>query len=134
MLIVGFGHTGRAVAGRAKAMGLTVLAVRARPAPSRDADEVHAVAALPELWSRADFIVVAVPLLPSTRGLVGAAAFGAMRPEAVLIDVSRGGVVDEAALVARARGGDASRALPSTSSRRSRCRRAIRSGAWTTSS
>ena len=100
VLILGFGNTGQAVARRAKAMGLSVLGVRAHPAPSPDADEIHAVEALPQLWSRADFIVVAVPLLPVTRGLVGEAAFRAMRPEAVLIDVSRGGVVDEAALVA----------------------------------
>ncbi|HEX4768993.1 MAG TPA: D-2-hydroxyacid dehydrogenase [Lichenihabitans sp.] len=100
VLIVGFGHTGAAVARRAKAMGMRVLGVRARPQPSCDADEMHAVADLPDLWPRADVIVIAVPLLPSTRGLVDAAAFGAMRPDAVLIDVSRGGVVAEAALVA----------------------------------
>ena len=105
VLILGFGHTGQAVARRAKAMGLIVLGVRARPAPNPDADEVHAVADLPDLWRRADFIVVAVPLLPATRGLVGTSAFAAMRPDAVLIDVSRGGVVDEAALTAALREG-----------------------------
>ncbi len=100
VLIVGFGHTGTAVARRARAMGMSVLGVRAHPEPSCDADEMHAVADLPELWPRADFIVISVPLLPGTRGLVDAAAFRAMRPDAVLIDVSRGGVVVEAALVA----------------------------------
>ena len=100
VLIVGFGHTGQAVARRSKAMGLTVLGVRAPPAASPDADEIHGVEALPQLWPRADFIVVSVPLLPRTRGLIDAPAFGAMRPDAVLVDVSRGGIVDEAALVA----------------------------------
>ena len=47
----------------------------------------------------ADFIVCCVPLLASTRGLIGKAAFAAMKPSAVLIDISRGGVTEEAALL-----------------------------------
>lgn len=78
---------------------MTTLGVRARPALTPELDEVRAVDALPVLWSRADFIVCCVPLLESTRGLVGAQAFAAMKPSAVLIDVSRGGVVDQAALM-----------------------------------
>jgi len=105
LLILGLGHTGRAAARRAKAMGMTVLGVRARPAPTAHVDEVHGMDALPMLWPRADFILVSVPLLPSTRGLVGAAAFAVMRPGAVLIDVSRGGVCDEAALALALRDG-----------------------------
>lgn len=99
-LILGLGKTGTAVAKRLKAMGMKVLGVRANPRPMEDVDEVHAMAALPSLWSRADVIVCCVPLLDSTRGLVGPQAFAAMRPEVILIDISRGGIVDEAALVA----------------------------------
>lgn len=99
LLILGLGHTGQAASRLAKAMDLTVIGVRARPMPTSHVDEVHGIEALPELWGRADFILCCVPLLDSTRGLVDAAAFGAMRPNAVLIDVSRGGVVEEAALV-----------------------------------
>jgi phosphoglycerate dehydrogenase-like enzyme len=62
-------------------------------------DEVHGPVALLALLGRADFIVYCVPLLPSTRGLLGVAAFDAMKPSAVLIDISRGGAVDEAALL-----------------------------------
>ena len=98
LLILGLGHTGQATAERAKAMGLKVIGVRARPASTPHVDEVHGIEALAGLWGRADFILCCVPLLDSTRGLVNAAAFRAMRPGAVLIDVSRGGVVDEAAL------------------------------------
>jgi phosphoglycerate dehydrogenase-like enzyme len=105
VLIVGLGKTGEAVARRARAMGLTVLGVRARPRPMPDVDEVHGIEALPGLWGRADFIVCAVPLLDSTRGLVDAAAFAAMKPSAVLIDVSRGGVVDQPALIGALRDG-----------------------------
>nr|WP_290428752.1 D-2-hydroxyacid dehydrogenase [Defluviimonas salinarum] len=100
LLILGLGQTGQAVARRARAMGMTVLGVRARPQPTNHVDEVHGMEALPALWPRADFVLVSVPLLPSTRGLVGTDAFAAMKPGAVLIDVSRGGVCDEPALIA----------------------------------
>jgi phosphoglycerate dehydrogenase-like enzyme len=105
LLILGLGQTGQAAARRAKAMGMAVLGVRARPQPTDDVDEVHGMEALPDLWPRADFVLVSVPLLPSTRGLVGADAVAAMKPGAVLIDVSRGGVCDEAALVNALQGG-----------------------------
>lgn len=100
VLIIGLGKTGTAVAGRAQAMGMRTLGIRARPKPMDGLDEVHGPDALPDLLGRAEFIVCCVPLLPSTRGLLGAAAFDAMKPSAVLIDISRGGVVDEAALLA----------------------------------
>ncbi len=100
VLIIGLGKTGEAVAVRAKAMGLNTIGVRARPKPTPNVDEVHGMEALPDLWPRADFIVVCVPLLDSTRGLVGAEAFAAMKPTTVIIDVSRGGVIDEAPLLA----------------------------------
>jgi phosphoglycerate dehydrogenase-like enzyme len=100
VLIVGLGKTGTALAGRAKAMGMKTLGIRARPVAMPALDEVHGPDALPALLAHADFIVCCVPLLPSTRGLLGTAAFAAMKPSAVLIDISRGGVVDEAALLA----------------------------------
>jgi phosphoglycerate dehydrogenase-like enzyme len=100
VLILGLGKTGQAVARRMQAMGLTVLGVRARPQDTPHCDEVHGIDALPALWPRADLVVACVPLLDSTRGLVGRAAFGAMKDSAVVVDVSRGGVIDEAALIA----------------------------------
>ena len=95
LLLLGLGRTGQALARRAKAMGMTTVGVRARPTPTEHVDKVHGADALPDLWGRADFIACCVPLLDSTRGLVGPAAFAAMKPSAVLIDVSRGGIVDE---------------------------------------
>lgn len=103
LLIVGLGHTGRALAARAKAMGMTVIGLRAHPVPTEHVDETHGIAALAALLPRADFVAVCVPLLSSTRGLIGAEALAAMKPGAVLIDVSRGGVVDGEALVAALR-------------------------------
>lgn len=99
VLIVGLGKTGEAVARRAHAMGINTLGIRARPKPMPDLDEVHGPDALLTLLRRADFVICCVPLLPNTRGLIGSAAFAAMKPSAVLIDISRGGVVDEAALL-----------------------------------
>ncbi len=98
-LVVGLGQTGIAVARLCKAMGLKTLGVRARPTATPNVDEVHSTGDLPQLWPRADFVVLCVPLLDSTRGLVGTAAFATMMPQAVLIDVSRRGVPDEAALL-----------------------------------
>lgn len=100
VLIIGLGKTGEAIAKRAQAMGMHTLGIRARPKPMPCVDEVHGPDALLPLIGRADFIVCCVPLLSSTRGLVGEAAFAAMKPSAVLIDISRGGVVEEAALLA----------------------------------
>ncbi|MBZ8117951.1 D-2-hydroxyacid dehydrogenase [Roseovarius sp. LXJ103] len=100
MLIVGLGQNGHAVAQRAKAFGCTVIGTRARPCQMDHVDEVHAPDALPALWGRADFVVIATPLVPSTRGMVDAAAFTAMKPSAILVDISRGGVVDGPACAA----------------------------------
>ncbi|MCX7303720.1 MAG: D-2-hydroxyacid dehydrogenase [Hyphomicrobiales bacterium] len=99
VLIIGLGKTGAAVARRAQAMGMCTLGIRARPKPTPCLDEVHGPEALLTLIGRADFIVCCVPLLAATRGLLGTAAFAAMKPSAVLVDISRGGVVEEAALL-----------------------------------
>src|SRR6056297_1835258 len=105
LLIVGLGHTGRALAERAKAFGMHVLGTRARPQPTPHVDEVHDAAALTDVLPRADFIAVATPLVPATRGLIGAAQIARMKPGVILADVSRGGVVDQTALYAALRDG-----------------------------
>lgn len=99
VLILGLGKTGQAVAGLSRSLGLEVLGVRAAPRPTEHVDEVHPVGALPRLWGRADFVAVCLPLIDSTRGLIDGQAFAAMKPGAVLIDVSRGGIVVESALL-----------------------------------
>ena len=99
VLILGLGKTGQAVAARCKLMGLKTLGVRATPKETPHVDEVHSLSALGALWERADFLVVCVPLLESTRGLVNKAAFDHLKPSAVVIDVSRGGVIEESALI-----------------------------------
>ena len=99
--IVGYGDIGRAVAERAHRLGMQVLALRRRPTLSSSDPWVRETLPPGELLAlmrRADDVVVATPLTAETRGLVGEAAIGAMKPGAVLVNVGRGPVVDEAAL------------------------------------
>ncbi len=104
--IVGYGDIGRAIAERARRLGMKVIALRRRALLSAAdpwVDETLPPDELLALMRRADDVVVATPLTAETRGLVGEAAIGAMKPGAVLVNVGRGPVVDEAAL-ARALG------------------------------
>ena len=105
LLIIGLGHTGRAIAHRAQAFGMTVLGTRARPQQMDNVDEVYAAEELMALLPRADFIAVCCPLLPSTKGIIGAGQIAAMRPGVVIADVSRGGVIDQTELVVGLRNG-----------------------------
>jgi phosphoglycerate dehydrogenase-like enzyme len=98
--LIGFGTIGRAIAERARALGMDVLAVRRNPAD--DPAPAHAQwppERLPELLERSDYVVLAPPLTSETRGLIGAAEIARMRPGAVLINLGRGPLVDEAALI-----------------------------------
>lgn len=100
MGIIGLGEIGGAVAELAGLLGMRVRAVRRDPAAPRPAavEHVGPVAELPALLAASDVVVVTIPLNDHTRGLVDAAALAAMRPEAVLVNVARGPVVDEEAL------------------------------------
>jgi phosphoglycerate dehydrogenase-like enzyme len=102
MGIVGYGDIGRVTAVRARALDMRILALRRRPQASKGdplVDEVLPGDALPELMSRSDYVVVALPLTPDTKGLVSAAAIARLKPSAVFINVGRGPVIDESALV-----------------------------------
>jgi phosphoglycerate dehydrogenase-like enzyme len=101
--IVGFGDIGRAVAARVRAMGMRVLALKRHAAPPGHADplaeRIYATQARCEMLAQCDYVVVAAPLTPETRGMMGAAEFAAMKREAVLVNVGRGPVVEEAVLI-----------------------------------
>jgi phosphoglycerate dehydrogenase-like enzyme len=97
--IVGLGRTGRAVARLASALDMRVLGTRAHPAETPCVDTVYPAARLYEALAPGDFIVITTPLLKSTRHLIDADAVAAMKQGACLIDVSRGGVVDQSALI-----------------------------------
>ena len=99
MGLLGFGHIGQAVAQRAKAFGMTVhVANRSPVAPSATVDRAFGLDRLHEFLGTVDIVVVSVPLVAETTGMVDAAAFAAMRPDTVLVNVARGPVVDEQAL------------------------------------
>lgn len=103
--IIGYGGIGRAVARRARALGMNVLAVRRRPGDDPDATILHGDAALDRLLAGSDVVVLTVPSTSETRGLLDAARMARMRPGAILVNVARGDVVDEAALVDALRSG-----------------------------
>ena len=98
MGIVGFGKIGQAVASRAA--GLDMHVVVSDPFLTADAAAARGFELLDlrALLARADVVSVHVPLTRSTRGLIGAPELAQMRPTAILLNVARGGVVDEAAL------------------------------------
>ena len=97
--IVGFGDIGRAVARKARAFGVRLLA-HDPYGDAKAADELDAtLVPLPELLAESDYVSLHTPLTPETRHLIGAAELAAMKPTAVLINTARGPVVDEAALV-----------------------------------
>ena len=98
--IVGYGHIGQAVARRVRAFDMEVLAIRRDVARSAadDLDLLGGPELLDEVLRRADYLVLTLPLTDTTRGLIGAAQLGAMKPTAVLVNVSRAEIVDESAL------------------------------------
>ena len=98
--IVGLGRIGQAVARRASGFDMKVVYHDAQPVPSEIAEAVNAERVeLEELYRRSDFISVHVPLLEETRHLLDEAAFKAMKPTCIVVNTSRGPVVDEKALV-----------------------------------
>jgi phosphoglycerate dehydrogenase-like enzyme len=99
MAVIGLGAIGVGIAVRAQAFGMRVIGTKRSPEPLEGVDEVYAPERLHEVLAQADAVAVAVPLAPSTRGLIGAAEFAAMKPSAVFVNVARGAVVDEAALI-----------------------------------
>jgi len=95
--ILGYGHIGQALARRARAFDMTVLAIRRTPKPDNDA-LVRGPEALDDVLARADYVVVTLPLSAETRGLLGARELGRMKRGAVLVNVARAEIVDEDAL------------------------------------
>jgi phosphoglycerate dehydrogenase-like enzyme len=101
--IVGYGDIGKEVAWRAKAMGMRVLALKRHPPPPGSelgpVDEMYPTTSLREMIAACDYVVVAAPLTAETHHMVGEAEFAAMKPDAVIINVGRGPVVDESAMI-----------------------------------
>ena len=94
-LILGYGAIGQEIDTRLAAFGVEVTKVRRSPGPGTLG---------PDEWrarlGEFDWVILAVPQTPETEQMIGAAELAAMKPDAVLINIARGGVVDQAALVA----------------------------------
>ncbi|BCG60706.1 hydroxyacid dehydrogenase [Paenibacillus sp. URB8-2] len=99
--LIGVGEIGRRTGARAKALGMKVLGCD--PRLEKDGDTAAEAGIIPadlnRVLAESDYISLHVPLLPSTLGLIGASALNLVKPTAVLINTSRGAVVDEEALI-----------------------------------
>ena len=100
--LVGFGYSARLVAQRALGFGMRVIATRRRNLPTMAGVEV---VDLPTLLQQSDYVSLHLPLTADSYHIINAAALGLMRPEALLINTSRGALVDEAALAQALREG-----------------------------
>jgi len=102
--IVGLGGIGTEVAKRAKAFDMRVIATRRRPElPSHHADEARGADELPWLLQESDYVALCAALTPGTRHAIGEEQLKLMKPTAHLINIGRGGLIDEQALIAALR-------------------------------
>lgn len=98
VVIVGVGTISEAIAARCRPFGLKVIGISSR-SEAPGFDEMHPRERLVEVAARADFLLVVVPYEPATHHLIDAQVLAAMRPDAFLINIARGNVVDEIALI-----------------------------------
>lgn len=104
--LVGYGDIGRRVAVLGAAAGMKPLVLRRRPeASANDPLAPETVTSRGVLCERSDYLVLAAPLTPETRHMIGEGELWAMKPGAVLVNVGRGALVDTAALVEALRNG-----------------------------
>jgi lactate dehydrogenase-like 2-hydroxyacid dehydrogenase len=104
--VVGFGRIGQAVARRAAGFGMTIVYHDVhRAEPDNEAAYRATFLPLEELLARSDFVSLHVNLTPETRGLINAEKLGWMKPTAVLVNTSRGPVIDPRALADALRNG-----------------------------
>jgi D-3-phosphoglycerate dehydrogenase len=102
--LIGLGASGRQLAKRARAMGMRIMAIDIADIPQAVRDELHVeffggTSQLDQVLAEADYLSLHVPLTSRTRHMIDRRALGLMKPTAVLINVARGGIVDESALI-----------------------------------
>lgn len=101
--VIGLGHIGRRVLELARAYQMRTVGVSRTPLADQESKQLGltwsaGLTGLPQLLAESDFVVVATPLLPETRGLIGAEQFKAMKPTAYIINPARGPIIEEQAL------------------------------------
>ncbi len=98
--IIGLGPIGQGIAARCKAFGMRTIGFRRRSEPVPDVDRtLTGPEGMDTLLRESDWVVIAAALTGETRSLLGATQFGQMKPTARLINIARGGLVDEPALI-----------------------------------
>lgn len=106
MGIIGFGTVGRAVAKRAQAFDMSIVAVDMFPEDKPDyVRALWGTDHLEELLKTSDYVVVTVPYTEETEGMIGAEEIGMLKKDAMLVGISRGKIIDEEALARALRGG-----------------------------
>jgi phosphoglycerate dehydrogenase-like enzyme len=97
-LIVGFGAIGREIARRARPFGVHITGVRRSGGTDELTDRIVSPDALADMLPQADVVILCVPLSRHTENLANASFFAALKPDALLLNVGRGGLLDEEAL------------------------------------
>ncbi len=103
--VVGLGISGQEIVRLCTALGMRVVGVSRTAGRRFGLDAVHDYRSLPQVAAEADFLILTVPYRPGTEGLINAAVLSAMKPTAFLVNIARGGIVDEDALVHALRAG-----------------------------
>jgi phosphoglycerate dehydrogenase-like enzyme len=96
--ILGYGGIGRACARLFRPLGTRIYAINTSGRADETADRAGTLADLPDVLAAADIVVVTLPLTRTTRGVIGARELDLMKPDAILVNVARGAIVDEDAL------------------------------------
>jgi phosphoglycerate dehydrogenase-like enzyme len=103
--LLGFGHIGAEIARRLRAFQIRVQSVTRSGSPHELADQSFEVSELETALAQSDALLLALPLTEQTRHIVGAAQLAALRPSAYVVNVGRGGLIDQRALAAALRDG-----------------------------
>jgi len=104
--IIGMGRIGQVIAKRASGFDMRVLYHNRKPLAKEIEQRLNATyVGMNELLAQSDFVILQVPYSPQTHHLIGAAELKSMKPTAILVNSTRGGVVDDAALIAALKAG-----------------------------